>query len=130
MSYIWKKNFMDKDEEDYKNEIKVKDHCHYTGRLTRVAQSKCYLNYTVPKDILITIRNASYDTHFIINQLSEEFKGELDCIGENMENYITLFVPVKKKCGDSKTITYKLSFIDSFRFTTTSLSELVDNINF
>ena len=39
-----KKNFMDKDEEDYKNEIKVKDHCHYTGRLTRAAQSKCYLN--------------------------------------------------------------------------------------
>ena len=30
------------------------------------------------------IHNASYDTRFIINQLGEEFKGELNCIGENM----------------------------------------------
>ena len=48
------------------------------------------LNYKVPKDIPIKIHNASYDTHFIINQLTEEFKGELNCIGENMEN-ISLF---------------------------------------
>ena len=120
---------MDKDEEDYKNEIKVKDHCHYTGRLTRVAQSKCYLNYKVPKDILITIRNASYDTHFIINQLSEEFKGELNCIGKNMEKYINFSVPIKKECQDGKTVTCKLRFIDSFRFMATSLSELFDNMS-
>ena len=31
-------------------------------------------------------------THFIINQLTEEFKGELNCIGENMEKYITFSV--------------------------------------
>ena len=37
------------------------------------------------------IHNASYDTHFIINQLAEEFKGELNCIGVNMEN-ISLFL--------------------------------------
>ena len=53
--------------------------------------SKCNLNYKVPKDIPIIIHNASYDTHFIINQLAEEFKGELNCIGENMEN-ISLFL--------------------------------------
>ena len=35
------------------------------------------------------IYNASYDTHFIINQLAKECKGDLDCIGENMEKYIT-----------------------------------------
>ena len=33
---------------------------------------------------------------------------------------------MKKKC-DSKTITYKLKFIDTFRFMSTSLSEFVDN---
>ena len=62
-----------------------------------------------------------------MNQLAEEFKGELDCIGENMEKYITFSAPIKKKCDDGKTITYKLRFIDSFRFMPTSLSELVDN---
>ena len=36
---------------------------------------------------------------------------------------------IKKKCDDSKTITYKLRFIDSFRFMSTSLSGLVDNMS-
>ena len=76
---------------------KVKDHCHYTGKFRGAAHSKCNLNYKIPKDIPIIIHNASYDTHFIINQLAEEFKGELNCIGENMEKYITFFVPIKKK---------------------------------
>ena len=59
--------------------------------------------------------------------MAKEFKGKLDCIGENMEKYITFSAPIKKKCDDGKTITYKLRFIDSFRFMPTSLSELVDN---
>ena len=62
--------------------------------------------------------NASYDTHFIINQLAEAFKSELNCIGENMEKYLIFSAPVmKKQCDDDKTITHKLSLIDSFRFT-------------
>ena len=91
------------------------------------AHSKCNLNYKNPKDIPMIIHNASYDTLFIINQLAEEFKGELNCIGENMEKYITFSVPIKKKCDNGKTIAFKLRFIDSFRFMLTSLSELVDN---
>ena len=67
--------------------------------------------------------------HFIINQLAEEFIGELNCIGENMEKYITFSAPIKKKCDNGKTITYKLRFIDSFRFMSTSLSELLDNMS-
>ena len=118
---------MDKDDKDYINRKKVKDHCHYTGKFRGAAHSKCNLNYKVPKDIPIIIHNASYDTHFIINQLAEEFKGELNCIGENMEKYITFSVPIKKECDGGKTITRKLRFIDSFRFMSTSLSELVDN---
>ena len=77
-------------------------------------------NYKVPKDIPI-IHSASYGTHFIINQLTAEFKGELKCFGENMEKYITFSVPVKKECGDGKTISIKLRFIDSFRFVSTPL---------
>ena len=41
------------------------------------------------------IHNASCDTHLIINHLPEEFKGELDCIGENMEKYITFVYLLK-----------------------------------
>ena len=75
---------------------KVKDHCHYTGKFRGAAHSKCNLNYKVPKDIPIIIHNASYDTHFIINQLAEEFKGKLNSIGENMKKYIIFSVLTKK----------------------------------
>ena len=46
-----------------------------------------------------------------------------------MEKYITFSVPIKKECDNSKTITHKLKFIDSFRFMSTSLSKLVDNMS-
>ena len=107
----------------------MKDRCRYRGKFRGAGHSKCNLNYKVPKDILIIIHNASYDPHFIINQLAEEFKGELNCIGDNMEKYITFSVPIKKECDDGKTITRKLRFTDSFRFMSTSLSELVDNMS-
>ena len=45
-----------------------------------------------------------------------------------MQKYINFSVPIKKECDNGKTIAYKLKFIDSFTFMSTSLSELVDNI--
>ena len=128
-SHICKKKFCaDEDDENYTNRKKVKDHCHYIGKFKGAAHSKCNLNYKVPKDIPIIIHNASYDIHFIINQLAE-LKDELDCIGENIEKYITFSVPIKKECGGGKTITHKLRFIDGFRFMSAALSDLVDNMS-
>ena len=97
-------------------EKKVKDHCHYAGKFRGAAHSKCNLNYKVQKEIPVIIHDATYDTHFIINQLAIEFKVELNCIGNNMEKYITFSVLIKKDCDNNKTVRYKLKFIDSFRF--------------
>ena len=109
--------------------IKIKEMLKITAITQENLEELSIANaYKVPKDIPIILHNASYDTHFIINQLAEEFKRELNCIGENMEKYITFSVPIKKECDDNKTITYKLRFIDSFRFMPTSLPELVDNL--
>ena len=83
-----KKTCVDRDDQNYKNKRKVKDHCHYTGKFRGAAHSKCNLNYKVPKDIPTIIHNASYDAHFIINQLAEEFKGELNCLGENISLFL------------------------------------------
>ena len=108
---------MDKGDKNYLNKKKVKDHCHYTGKFRGAAQSICNVNYNDQKEIPITIQNATYDTHFILNQLAIEFKSKLNCIGEK---YITFSVPIKKEVNNhdskKKTITYKLKFIDSFRF--------------
>ena len=50
-------------------------------------------------------------------------------MGENTEKYITFSAPIYKKNDNDETIIYKLKFIDSFRFMSTSLSSLVDNLS-
>ena len=47
----------------------------------------------------------------------------------NAEKYITVSVPISKELDGGKTITYRLRFIDSFRFMSTSLSSIVDNLS-
>ena len=43
--------------------------------------------------------------------------------------YITFSVPIKKESNEDSTIIYRIKFIDSFRFISTSLSKLVDNLS-
>ena len=104
-----------------------KDHCHYTEKFRAAAHSICNLRCKTPKETPIVFHNDStYDYHFIINKLAKEFDGQLECLGENTEKYITFSVPVSKELDSGKTIKYKLKFIDSFRFMSTSLSILVE----
>ena len=112
-----------------KNKKKVRDHCHYTRKFRGAPHSECNLRYKVPKEISVVFHNGStYDDHFIIKQLAEEFEGEFKGLGENTEKYITFFAPLKKE-NSKIIITYKLKFIDSYRFIPTSLSNLVDNLS-
>ena len=66
----------------------------------------------------------------IIKELVKEFKGNFDCLGEKTEKYITFSVPLKKKIENKNLeITYNIKFIDRFRFMSSSLSKLVDNLS-
>ena len=77
---------------------KVRDYRHYTGKFRGAIHSICNLRYKIPKEIPILFHNEStYDYHFIIKQLAEEFKGKFDCLGENTEKYITFSAPIYKK---------------------------------
>ena len=82
------------------------------------------------KEIPVVFHNGStYDYHFIIKELVKEFEGNFECLGENTEKYITFSVPIKKKIENKDIeITYRIKFIDSYRFMATSLSKLVDNL--
>ena len=71
----------------------------------------------------------TYDYLSIIKQLAKEFDGRLKYLGENIEKYITFSVPIRKELDNGKTVTYKLKFIDSFRFMSISLSRTVDNLS-
>ena len=70
-----------------------------------------------------------YDYHFLIEKLTKEFKGKIDCRRDNTEKYITFKVPLKKEIDNPKIITYKQKFIDRYRFMPTSLAGLVDNLS-
>ena len=119
--YICKKEF---------NNDKVRDHCHFTGKYRGAAHNACNLRYKISKNIPVIFHNGStYDYHFIIKELASEFEGNFECLGENTEKYITFSVPIKKRIENKNMdITYKIKFIDCFRFMATSLSKLVDNL--
>ena len=89
------------------------------------------MRYKVPKEIPVVFHNGStYDYHFIIKELAKEFEGNFECLGENTEKYKTFSVPIKKKIDNKDLeITYKIKFIDSYRFMSSSLLKLVDNLS-
>ena len=113
-----------------KSDIKVRDHCHYTGKYRGAAHNACNLQYKVPKSIPVVIHNgSSYDFHLIIKQLAHDFKGPFSCLGENTEKYITFSISIFKKTdANDKPIAYQIKFIDSYRHMNQSLSNLVDNL--
>ena len=125
--YICKKEFNNNE----KKNCKVRDHCHYTGNYRGAACNIRNLRYKVPKEIPIVFHNGStYDYHFIIKESVKEFEDNFECLGENTEKYITFSVPIKKKIENKDLeITYKIKFIDSYRFMASSLSKLADNLS-
>ena len=125
--YICKKEFNKND----KKQQKVRDHCYYPGNYRGAAHNICNLRYKVPKEIPLVFHNGStYDYHFIIKELVKGFEGNFECLGENTEKYITFSVPLKKKIENKNIeISYKIKFIDSYRFMSSSLSKLVDNLS-
>ena len=126
-----KKDTIPLTKKEEENHNKVRDHCHYTGKYRGAAHNMCNLKYKVPKEISIVFHNGStYDYHFIIKELIKEFDGNFECLGENTEKYITFSVPIKKKIENKNIqITYKIKFIDSYRFMSMSLSKLTDNLS-
>ena len=127
--YICKKEFDNND--NNKKQQRVRDHCHNTGKYRGAAHNIFNLRYKIPKEIPVVFHNGStYDYHFIIKELAKESEGNFECLGENTEKYITFSVPIKKKIDNKDLeITYKIKFIDSYRFMSSSLSKLVDNLS-
>ena len=135
--WICKGEFDDKD----KNKKKVKDHCHFTGRYRGAAHNKCNLDYRKPNFTPVVFHNLSgYDSHLFIKNLGFS-KGDIDCIPNNEEKYISFSKKIQvgtypKKALDAegdifyeqKPIYHTIRFIDSFKFMATSLDKLVNNL--
>ena len=51
------------------------DNCHCKGEYRGAGHGVCNFKYSVPTKIRIVVHNeSSYEYHFIINELAEEFK--------------------------------------------------------
>lgn len=107
--YICNKNFS-------KNNNKVRDHCHITGKYLGASHNKCNLYRQQRLKFLPVIFHnlRGYDSHLIIKELSHQFKN-IEVIPNNMEKYMSFKVD-------------NLRFIDSMQFMSSSLSTLVDNL--
>ena len=120
-------------EEFNDKDVKVRDHCHFTGRYRGAAHNKCNLNYRKPNFTPVVFHNLSgYDSHLFIKNLGFS-EGNIDCIPNNEERYISFTKRIQvgsytTKEGETKPLHYKIRFIDSFKFMATSLDKLVNNL--
>ena len=66
------------------DDIRVRDHCHLSGRFRGPAHSECNLNYKNAFYIPIVFHNLSgYDSHFIIEEIATAFEGHVDVFTHN-----------------------------------------------
>ena len=114
-------------------DMEVKDHCHYTGKYRGVAHISCNLRYKIQNYIPVVFHNlAGYDAHLFIKELVKHI-AKIGVIAKNTENYISFSVKVEvdkyiDKAGNEKFKEIKLRFIDSFKFMSSSLDSLVNNL--
>ena len=124
--HICFKRFSDKDR-------KVRDHCHYTGLYRGAAHSSCNLQYKIPNHIPVLFHNlAGYDAHLFINELSS-YTTDINVIAKNTEDHISFGIKVGvdkyvNKFGVESVKELELRFIDSFKFMSSSLDPLVNNL--
>ena len=108
-------------------ESKVRDHCHYSGLYRRAAHTVCNLRYKIPKYIPVVFHNlAGYDTHLFICELAKH-TSHMGVIAKNVEDYISFSIKVEVEIG-TRTKEIELRFIDSFKFMSSSLDSLVNNL--
>ena len=125
--HICDKKYTEKD-------IRVRDHCHITGKYRGSAHQDCNLKLRInPKErkIPVIFHNLrGYDSHFIMqeigaivkkhtykNKKGEEQQMNINAIPNNMEKYMAFML------GNH------LTFIDSFQFMSSSLDKLVSNLS-
>ena len=106
---------------------RVRDHCHYTGKFRGAAHSIFNLRYKISKTIPVALLNGStYDYHFTIKQLAEDFKGQFECLVEDAEKYMFFSVPIKKYDNGKKSrLSYQTLLITYLKLTKKKCPECI-----
>ena len=95
------------------DEIKVRDHCHVTGKF----RGATYLDCQLTKKLPVIFQNLrSYDSHLVFSEL-DKFDVKISVIPNGLEKYM--------KCFSNK----NLGFIDCMQFMNSSLDKVVKNLS-
>ncbi|XP_025267778.1 uncharacterized protein LOC112639099 [Camponotus floridanus] len=119
------------------DDVRVRDHCHLTGRFRGPAHSACNLNYKDPYVIPVFFHNLSgYDAHFIIKDVANAYPGSVELLPVTKESYIAFSKTVRDSAaaeGDGGNVArsryVKLRFVDSFKFLGTGLDKLASYLD-
>lgn len=107
------------------SEQKVRHHCHFTGEYLGAAHSKCNILARRTKHFPVLCHNMSkYDLHLFIKNLND-VDGDIDIIPHNKE----VFISVTKNINLGGNHSFKIRFLDSFRFMPSSLEKLVKTLD-
>ena len=118
---------------EFDDDVKVKDHCHFTGRYRGAAHNSCNLKYRKPNFTPVVFHNLSgYDSHLFIKNLGFS-EGNIDCLPNNEERYISFTESLQvgsytNKEEETKPLHHQIRFIDSFKFMAASLDKLGNNL--
>ena len=113
---------------------KVRDHCHYTSSYRGPAHMKCNLMFKIPPYIPIVSHNLSgYNADLFIEELAFLTDGSICVIAKNTEDYISFSIKVEvdkyiDENGIERLKVIELRFIDSFKFMSSSLDSLLNNL--
>ena len=73
---------------------RMRDYCHLSDKFRGAAHEICNLKYKIPKLAPVEFHNLScYDSHLFIKTLGTS-KGDISCIPNNEENYISFTIQV------------------------------------
>lgn len=103
-------------------DVKVYDHCHFTGRYRGAAHQSCNLQFRAPKYIPVFFHNLTgYDSHYIIREFANLGEHNTPSVlPQNHEKFISFSVRVGG---------VQLRFLDSYRFLPSSLDALVKGLS-
>ena len=100
-----------------KDDGKVRDHCHITGKFRGAAQWGCNINLQLTKKVPVIFHNLrGYDSHLIFYELKKT-DVKLGVIFNRLEKYMAFI------------LSQNLVSIDSMQFMNSSLEKLVENLS-
>ena len=116
--------------------LKVRDHHgHFTGKYRGAAHNECNLSCRKPMILPVIFHNLQgYDAHLFIKKLGK-VPGDLTSIPTTEEKYITFskFIEVDQYYSKKKEKVlfkkFEIRFIDSFKFMSSSIANLVENLS-